>query len=105
MRRSWFRYCGANLTWFVRDLVWRWQLDTPTGLAGIITGISGFGCLVILGQGFARMFQAFFPWVSGSRVGEVYWGSVGWGFRISFMFLVFCISLIVFLVLRLTDRR
>jgi len=105
MRRNWLRDFDAHLYWLTQDLFRRWRLDTPAGFAGIIALISGVACLIILGQGFARMFQVFFPWVAGNRVGEVYWRSVGLGFRASFSFLVFCISFIIFLTIKFTNRR
>jgi hypothetical protein len=72
---------------------------------GILTLISGLLLLIVLGDGVAHAFRAFIPWVSGSRVGEVYWQSVSFGIKTSFMFLLFSGSLILFILLKFSERR
>lgn len=88
-----------------RDILRRWPLDTPTGVVGILTLISGILLLIVLGDGIAHVFRGFVPWVSGSRVGEIYWQSVGFGIKISFIFLLFSGSLITFFLLKFFERR
>jgi len=72
---------------------------------GIITLISGLLLFVVIGNGVSQIYRSFVPWVSGSRVGEVYWQSIGFGIKTSFIFLIFSGSLIVFFVLKLSERR
>jgi len=105
MWRRWIRDLGIELHWVKRDIIRRWNLDTLVGSVGILTLISGLLLLVVLGDGIAHAFRAFMPWVSGSRVGEVYWQSIGFGIKISFMFLLFMGSLIFFILLKFSNRR
>jgi hypothetical protein len=88
-----------------RNIIRRWRLDTPTRVMGIITLISGLLLFVVIGNGVSQIYRSFVPWISGSRVGEVYWQSIGFGIKTSFIFLIFSGSLIVFFVLKLSERR
>jgi hypothetical protein len=88
-----------------RNIIRRWRLDTPTGVMGILTLISGVFLFVVIGNGISQIFRSFVPWVSGSRVGEVYWQSIGFGIKTSFIFLIFSGSLIIFFLLKLSGRR
>lgn len=83
----------------------RWRLDTPTVVMGIITIISGCLLFIVIGNGISQIFRSFVPWVSGSRVGEVYWQSIGFGIKTSFIFLCFSCSLIVYILLKLSRRH
>lgn len=105
MWRRWIRDLGIELHWAKRDIIRRWNLDTPAGTVGILTLISGLLLLIVLGNGIAHAFRSFIPWVSGSRVGEVYWQSVGFGIKTSFTFLLFCGLLMLFILLKFSERR
>ncbi|MDA8223698.1 hypothetical protein [Desulfosporosinus sp.] len=99
------RMFNTELEWMKRDIIRRWHLDTPTGVMGILLLISALLLFVVIGGGFAYIFRSFVPWVSGSRVGEVYWYSLGFGIKASFLFLLFIGSLIMFFLLKLNERR
>jgi hypothetical protein len=105
MWRRWIRGLGIELHWMRRNIIRRWRLDTPTRVMGIITLISGLLLFVVIGNGVSQIYRSFVPWISGSRVGEVYWQSIGFGIKTSFIFLIFSGSLIVFFVLKLSERR
>ncbi|SPF56967.1 conserved hypothetical protein [Candidatus Desulfosporosinus infrequens] len=96
---------GVELHWLKRDIIRRWRLDTFTGVMGILTLVSGLLLFVVLGDGIAHIFRSFVPLVSGSRVGDVYWQSIGFGIKISFIFLIFSGSLVIFLLLKFSERR
>lgn len=99
------RDLSVELYWMRRNIIRRWRLDTPTGVMGILTLISGLLLFVVIGNGISQIFRSFVPWVSGSRVGEVYWQSIGFGIKTSFIFLFFSGSLIIFFLLKLSRRR
>lgn len=105
MWRRWIRDLSVELHWMKRDILRRWRLDTPTGVLGILALISGLLLFIVIGGGFAKVFRMFVPWVSGSRVGEVYWQSIGFGIKTSFLFLIFSGSLIIFFLLKFLERR
>jgi len=105
MWRRRIRVLNIELQWIKQDIIRRWRLDTPTGVMGILLLISGVLLFVVIGGGFAYIFRSFFPWVSGSRVGEVYWYSLGFGIKTSFLFLLFIGSLVTFILLKLSERR
>lgn len=105
MWRRWLRDLRLELHWKKRNVIRRWRLDTPTGVMGIIALISALLLFVIIGNGISQIFRSFVPWVSGSRVGEVYWQSIAFGIKTSFTFLIFCSSLIIFFLLRFPRRR
>lgn len=94
-----------ELHWLRRNIMRRWQWDTPTVVMGILTFITGVLLFVVIGNGISQIFRAFVPWVSGSRVGDVYWQSIGFGIKTSFIFLIFSASLIIFILLKLSRRR
>ncbi|KGP75968.1 hypothetical protein JT05_07400 [Desulfosporosinus sp. Tol-M] len=101
----WIRDLSVELHWMGRNIIRRWRLDTPTGVMGILTLISGVFLFVVIGNGISQIFRSFVPWVSGSRVGEVYWQSIGFGIKTSLIFLIFSGSLIIFFLLKLSGRR
>lgn len=105
MWRRLIRDLSVELNWMRRNIIRRWRLDTPTGVVGILTLISGLLLFVVIGNGISQIFRSFVPWVSGSRVGEVYWQSIGFGIKTSFIFLIFSGSLITYLLLKLGKRR
>ncbi|HZK53469.1 MAG TPA: hypothetical protein VFC84_04615 [Desulfosporosinus sp.] len=105
MWRRWIRELKLELHWTKRNIIRRWQLDTPIGILGIVILSSALLLIFVLGNGMAQIFRAFIPWVSGSRVGEVYWQSIGFGIKTSVLFLVFIGSLIMFFTLKFSDRR
>ena len=116
MWRRWIRNLRVELFWMKRNITRnisgninrnikrRWRLDTTTVVMGILTLLSGLLLFVIIGNGVSQIFRAFVPWVSGSRVGEVYWQSIGFGIKTSFVFLIFIGSLIISILLKLTKR-
>jgi hypothetical protein len=101
----WIRDLSVELHWMRRNIIRRWRLDTPTGVMGILTLISGVFLFVVIGNGISQIFRSFVPWVSGSRVGEVYWQSIGFGIKTSLIFLFFSGSLIIFFLLKWSGRR
>ena len=105
MWRRWMRDLSVEFHWAKRDIIRRWHLDTPAGTVGILTLFSGISLLIVVGDGIAQAFRLFIPWVSGSRVGDVYWQSVGFGLKTSFMFLMFSGSLIIYLFLKFSERK
>lgn len=105
MWRRWISELSVELHWMKRDIIRRWRLDTATGLMGILTLISSILLFIVIGDGIAHIFRSFVPLVSGSRVGEVYWQSIGFGIKTSFIFLIFCSSLIILILLKLSERR
>ena len=105
MWRRWISDLSVAFHWMKRDIICRWRLDTSTGVMGILTLISGLLLLVVIGDGIAHIFRSFVPFVSGSRVGEVYWQSIGFGIKTSLIFMIFVGSLIILLLLKLSERR
>ena len=105
MWRRIFRELAIELYWMKKLMVRRWNLDTPTGVMGILVLISGLALLVIIAQGVTTIFQTFIPYVSGPRVGQAYWSSIGFGIKVSLTLLLFFSSLIVFIMLKLFRRR
>jgi len=105
MWRRWIRALNIELYWAKRDIIRRWRLVTPVGIVGILTLISGLLLLAVIGDTIAHAFRMVIPWVSGSRVGEVYWQSIGLGMKMSFMFLLFSGSLIIFILLKFSERN
>ena len=105
MWERWIRNLSIELYWMKRNIVRRWRLNTPTGVTGTLTLISGLLLFVVIGNGISQIFRSFVPWVSGSRVGEVYWQSIGFGIKTSFIFLIFSGSLIIFFLLKSSGRR
>jgi len=105
MWKRWLRELSLELHWTRRNIIRRWKLDTPTRITGIVTTILALLLFVVIANGVSQIFRAFLPWVSGSRVGEVYWQSIGFGIKTSFLFLVFCVSLIIFFILKFSGLR
>lgn len=103
--RRYIRGLSIELHWMRRNLFRRWHLDTPTGVMGILTLISALLLFIVIGSGVSQIFRSFVPWVSGSRVGEVYWQSIGFGIKTSLIFLIFIGSLIIYFLLKLSGRR
>lgn len=100
-----FQDLAVEFYWLKRDLLRRWPLDTPVGVVGIIALISGIVFMIMIWQGLAAVFRNLIPWVAGSQVGKVYWSSVAFSLKASFVFLIFCTSLIVFIIVKLTSKR
>lgn len=105
MWRKWLRDIEVEWHWLKRDLVRRWGLDTPVGIVGILAVISGLLFIIIVGEAVANIFRSMLPWLSGTRVSEIYWESLGLGFKISSLFLLFSGSLILFVLLKYFNRR
>lgn len=105
MWRKWSRMISFELELMKRDIIRRWRLDTPTGVMGILLLVSFLLLFVVIGGGFAYIFRLFVPWVSGARIGEVYWYSIGFGIKTSFLFLLFIGSLVMFFLLKTGERR
>ncbi|MFZ3101162.1 MAG: hypothetical protein WA131_10240 [Desulfitobacteriaceae bacterium] len=105
MLRRIFRELFIELYWVKKEILRRWKLDTPTGVMGILAIISGLALLVIIAQGATAIFQAFIPYVSGSRIGQTYWSSVSFGIKVSLTFLLFFMSFVLFLMLKFFRRR
>lgn len=105
MWERWIQDLRIELHWMRRKIIRRWRLDTPTRVMGILTLISALLLFIVIGIGISEIFRSFVPWVSGARVGEVYWQSIGFGIKTSFIFLIFCSSFITFFLLKLFGRR
>ena len=104
MWQRWIRDLRVQLHWLKIDIIRRWRLDTSAGTLGIITLILGGLLLVAIGDSVAHVFQLFIPWVAGSNVGRVYWQSIGIAIKTSFLFLLFIVSLIMFLYIKFTEH-
>lgn len=102
--RFW-RELRIEIYWLKKELTRRWYLDTPLGVVGIIAVISGLALFILIAQGVAKIFRAAIPWVNGSAVGAIYWTSIGFALKVSFVFLLFCTSLIFLLWLKSRMRR
>lgn len=105
MWRRWLADLRVRLYWLKKDLLRHWQLDTPTGVVGILTVIFGLTLFVSLAQGLAKMFRLFIPWVTGANISEAYWSSVGFAIKTSFVFLAFCVLVLLLFVLKFSKRR
>ena len=105
MWRRWIIDLSIKLYWMRRDMIHQWRLDTPSGTVGILTLISGILLLIGIGDAIAHAFRAVIPWVSGSRLGEVYWQSIGFGIKTSFLLLLFIASLVLYILLKLSERQ
>ena len=99
------RNLRIELYWMRRNIIRRWRLDTPIEVMGILTIISAILLIVVIGNGISQIFRSYVPWVSGSRVGEVYWQSIGFGIKTSLIFLIFSGSLIILCLHKLFGRR
>jgi len=105
MWRKWLSDFKVELYWLKKDLTKRWHLDTPAGFAGILAIVFGVILLIIMVQGIAKLFRLFIPWISGARIGEAYWSSVGFALQASVIFLLFFSSLIFFIMLKIFKNR
>lgn len=105
MWRRYIRNLSIEFRWMKRDFSRRWKFNKPISVVGILTLISGIILLFVIGSGISNIFRAYIPWVSGSRMGEVYWQSIGFGIKTSLTFLIFIILLVSFLLLNFTKRR
>ena len=100
-----FREIVIELYWTKKKILRYWKLDTPAGVMGILSIVFGLALLVIIAQGTARIFQLFIPYVSGAKIGQAYWSSVGFGIKASLTFMCFLSSFILFIMLRFLWRR
>lgn len=91
--------------WVKKAMVRRWHLDSPIGVVGIIALLSGIGLFITIGQGIAKVIRGAIPWVAGSSVGALYWSSIAFAIKMSFVFLVFCASIVIFIYLKTSYRR
>lgn len=91
--------------WIKEELIRRWHLDTPIGLMGIIALFSGIILVILIGQGIATIVRGSIPWVAGSTVGALYWSSLGLALKVSLVFIIFCSSLILYMMLKYYNRR
>jgi len=101
----WIRDWNVELQWMRRNIIRRWRLDTPTRIMGILTLISVLLLVAVIGNEISRISRSLVPLVPGSRVAEVYWQSIGFGIKTSFLLLIFSGSLITFFLLKLSRRR
>ena len=100
MRSKIIQELSIELRLIRRYIIRRWQLDTPIRLMGIIVILSGLLLVIIIGNAVAHLYRLFVPIVSGLRVEEVYWSSLGFGIKISLTFAIFVSSLCIFLLLK-----
>ncbi|AHF05754.1 hypothetical protein [Desulfitobacterium metallireducens] len=105
MRHRWIHEIGMEIFWMKKELIRRWRMDTPTGIMGIIAVTSGFVLLIFMVQGIAMVIRGAIPWVAGSKVSALYWSSLGYALKATLAFLVFCTSIIVFILLKIFYRR
>ena len=105
MYRRWIRDLSVELYRMRRNIICRVRTDTRIVFMGILTLISGLVLFGIIVNGIAYIFRSSVPWVYGTRVGEIYWQSIGFGIKASFIFLIFSGSLIIFFLLKFQGRR
>jgi len=105
MWRRWLADLKVELYWLKKDFTQRWHLDTPVGIVGILAVIFGVVLLASMIKGLAKMFQLFIPWVSGANISTAYWSSVGFALKTSFVFLLFCVLVIFFFMLKIFRNR
>ncbi|AFM39213.1 hypothetical protein Desaci_0124 [Desulfosporosinus acidiphilus SJ4] len=104
MRRRWIDILYIEFYWWKRDIIRHFKLDTLTGISGILFVCSSVLFLIILGSAAAHIFRNFIPWVSGSRIGDVYWQSISFGIKAALTFMVFCGSLIAFIIFKIMKQ-
>jgi len=105
MWRRWISDLSVRLHWAKSDIMRRWRLDAHSGTVGILVLISGLLLFIIIGDAVAHAFRAVMPWVAGTQVSEIYWQSIGFGIKTSFLLLLFIGSLMLFLLLKFFDRQ
>ncbi|HHY27064.1 MAG TPA: hypothetical protein GX523_10060 [Desulfitobacterium dehalogenans] len=105
MLNRFIRELRIEFYWMKKELTRRWHLDTPIGIVGVIAVLSGLGLFLLIGQGVAKIFRAAIPWVTGTSVSTMYWSSIGFALKVSFVFLVFATSLLLLLWLKTHYRR
>jgi hypothetical protein len=91
--------------WWKRHNVKKRSLDSPLGLMGILFITSGIFLMVIIGQAFAAAFRNMIPVVSGTQVAGIYWASIYFAIKISVVFIIFVISMILILYFRFSGRK
>jgi hypothetical protein len=91
--------------WLRKEIVRRWRLDTPVGVVGIIALVSGIALFMVTVQGIAKIIRGAIPWVAGHTVGTLYWSSLGFALKASFVFILFCSSLIFYFLLKMNYRK
>ncbi|NMA67820.1 MAG: hypothetical protein GX958_00115 [Desulfitobacterium sp.] len=105
MLNRFIRELRIEFYWLKKDFIRRFQLDTPIGLIGVIALLSGLGLFILISQGVAKIFRAAIPWVNGSAIGSIYWTSILFAIKVSFMFLLFSASILILLWLKTRSRR
>jgi hypothetical protein len=99
-----FREIMMEFYWIKKDIIRRWRLDTPVGVMGIIAIVSGITLSIFICQVVAKIIRGAIPWVAGSTVGALYWSSIGLALKVSFIFIIFCSSLILYFLLKIYNR-
>ncbi len=105
MWRRWIEILNIEFYWWKKDIIRRFRLDTPACISGILLLSSAIILLVILGNGAAKIFRDFVPWISGRQIGEVYWQSISFGIKAALTFMIFSGSLIAFIFFKIIGRR
>ncbi len=105
MWRRWISILYIEFYWWKRDIIRRFRLDTPTGISGILLVASAIILLFILGNGAAQIFRDYVPWISGRRIGDVYWQSISFGIKAALTFMIFSGSLIAFIIFKIIGRN
>ncbi|KLU63536.1 hypothetical protein CEB3_c00850 [Peptococcaceae bacterium CEB3] len=105
MRRDWTRELTVEWFWLKKKIVRKWRLDTPVGVLGILIPLVGFLLFAILAQGLSDFFRIAIPWVSGGNISTVYWQSIGFGIKASFLFLLFVVIIVAYTILKIMERR
>lgn len=91
--------------WWRRHSGKKSRLDSPLSVVGILFITSGIFLMIIIGQGFAALFRNMMPLVSGASIAGAYWSSVIFAIKISVVLLVFIVSLIIILFLKISAGR
>lgn len=105
MLNRFIRELRIEFYWLRKDLIRRFKLDTPVGLIGLVVLLSGLGLFVVISQGIAKIFRSAIPWVSGSAIGSIYWTSIFFALKVSFLFLLFSASIVLLLWFKSRSKR
>lgn len=81
------------------------RLDSPFGILGILMLGLGIGLITIIGQLLSSFYRNMIPFVTGNSVAGVYWSSVAFAIKMSFVLICLFIGTVALLFLKLTGKK